>query len=132
MESRTSAPVIESFARHPDFHAMPLEKQIEAAERDRHREAYERVGERNKCVLAEILKQSPGTKFYFNVGDELRQCSHDVKPNETRGDGQLMFFVGNPADLRLSTSFFGDRFGGLGNMPVDLLRKQITERGSTK
>ena len=126
-----SAPLMESFARYPDFHAMPLEKQIEAASVIAIAR-YERVGERNKCVLSEILKQAPGTKFYFKLGDELRQCSHDVKPNETRGDGQLMFFVGSPADFRFSTSFYGDRLGGLGNMRVDLLRKQISEQRPSK
>ena len=128
-EPAASAPVIESLARQPDFPAMPLEKQIDAATVIAIAK-YEKVGERNKCVLTEILKQSPGTKFYFKVGDELHHCSHDIKPNETRGDGQVIFFVGNPADFRLSTSFYADRLGGLGNMPVDLFRKQVAERAS--
>jgi len=121
-----NASLRESLTLHPDFHVMPLEKKIEAASVIAIAK-YETVGERNKCVLSEILKQTPGTKFYYKVGDELQHCSHDIKPNQTRGDGQVVFFVGSPADFRFSTSIYGDRVGGLGNMPVDLLRKQITE-----
>lgn len=110
---------------------MPLEKQIEAASVIAIAR-YERDGDRNKCVLSEILKQAPGTKFHFQLGDELRQCSHHTKPNESRGDGQLMFFVGSPANFRFSTSFYGERLTGLGDMPINLLRKQISEQRPSK
>lgn len=120
-----------SFTRYPDFHAMPLEKQIEAASVIAIAR-YERESERNKCVLSEILKQAPGTEFHFKLGDELRHCSHNVKPSESRGDGQLMFFVGSPADLRFSRTFFGERLAGSGNMPISLLRKQIGDQPPPK
>ena len=32
-------------------------------------------GGRGKCVLREVLKQSPGVRFYYKVGDEFRHCS---------------------------------------------------------
>jgi hypothetical protein len=126
---RAPASLPKSEARHPDFYAMPLEKQIEAASAIAIAK-YQKDGDRSKCVISEILKLTPGTKFYYSVGDEFRQCSHYPKANESRGDGQLMFFVGNPAEFRYSASFHGDRVGGLGDMPFDLLRKQIKE--STK
>ena len=126
-----SAKLVESPSVHPGFHEMPLSKKIELASVIAIAK-YEPDGDRVKCVLSEILKQAPGTSFYFKLGDEIAQCSHYPKPNESRGDGQLMFFVGSPADFRFSTSFFGDRLGGLGNMPVELLRKQIEEQSPSK
>ena len=107
-----------------NFHDWPLEKQITTASVIA-LARYEKDGDRTKCVISEILKQAPGTKFYYNVGDEYRQCSHYPKPNEDRGDGQVMFFLGNPAEFRFSTSFRGDRLTGLGDIPFDLFRKQI-------
>jgi hypothetical protein len=115
--------------QYENFYALPLEKQIDAASVIAIAK-YQQDGERNKCMISEILKVAPGTKFYYNVGDEFRQCSHYRKPGEERGDGQLMFFVGNPAEFRYSSSFRGDRVGGLGDMPFELLRKQI--EASTK
>ena len=110
----------------PDFHALPPEKQIEAASAIVIAK-YEKEGDRNKCVMSEVLKLAPGTKLYYKVGDEFPHCSHDIKPNENRGDGQIMFFVGNPAQFRYSSSFSGDRLRAMGDMPIELLRKQIKE-----
>ena len=110
--------------RYEKFYELPIEKQIDAASVIALAK-YQKDGDRMKCVITEILKQAPNTKFYYNIGDEYRQCSHYSKPGEDRGDGQIMFFVGNPAEFRYSSSFRGDRLTGMGDMPFDLLRKQI-------
>ena len=110
--------------RYENFYEWPLEKQIDAASVIALAK-YQKDGDRMKCVLSEILKQAPDTKFYYNIGDEFRQCSHYSKAGESRGDGQIIFFVGNPAQMRYSSTFRGDRLTGLGDMPFDLLRKQI-------
>jgi hypothetical protein len=112
--------------RFEKFYELPPEKQIEAASVIALAK-YQKDGDRMKCVISEILKKAPETKFYYKVGDEYGQCSHYMKPGEDRGDGQIMFFVGNPAQFRFSASFRGDRLTGLGDMPVDVLRKQIKE-----
>ena len=112
--------------RYNKFFEWPPEKQIEAASVIAIAK-YQKDGDRMKCVISEILKKAPDTKFYYNVGDEYGQCSHYMKPGEDRGDGQIMFFVGNPAEFRFSASFRGDRLTGLGDMPIDVLRKQLKE-----
>ena len=121
-------PPAKVIAQFEDFYAQPPEKQIAAASviaivR------YQKDGERSKCLISEILKQTPGVKFYYKVGDELVHCSHYPKAGENRGDGQVVFFVGDPAQFRFSSSFHGERLGGLGDMPLDLLRKQIGDPG---
>lgn len=110
--------------RFEKFYELPIEQQIRAASVIALAK-YQREGDRMKCVITELLKQAPDTKFYYGVGDEYRQCSHRSKPGEDRGDGQIMFFAGNPAQFRFSSSFRGDRLTGLGDMPIDLLRKEI-------
>jgi hypothetical protein len=112
-------------ARYSDISELPLEKQIEVSSVIVITK-YQKEGDRNKCVIAEILKLVPGTKFHYSVGDEYRQCSHYPKVGESHGDGQLMFFVGNPAQFRYSSTFNGERLSGLGDMPFDMLRKQIS------
>ena len=120
-----------SFTSYPEFHAMSLESQVEAASVIAIAR-YEREGERNKCVLSEVLKQSPGTEFRLQLGAELGHCSHNVKPSENRGDGQLLFFVGSPAEFRFSRTFYGERLAGPSNMPMHLLRKQIGDQPPPK
>ncbi|HEY3349259.1 MAG TPA: hypothetical protein VGM13_05740 [Thermoanaerobaculia bacterium] len=84
-------------------------------------------GKRFKAVVAEFLKRDPATTVYYAVGDEFRELSYRPKENETCGDGQVVFLVGSPAEMRLSYSFTGDRIGGLGGISIaelrDLVRK---------
>ena len=113
-----------STLRYENFHDLPLDKQIAAASVIAIAK-YQKEGEKLKCVISEILKQSPNTDFYFKVGDEYPSCSRYPKSNEMPVDGQLMFFVGSPAEFRYSTTFSGDRLIGLGEMPIDMLRRKI-------
>jgi hypothetical protein len=120
----SSSPPDSNGAELRNFHAMPLEKQIEAASVIAISQ-YEKDGDRLKCVVSEILKQSPNINFYYKIGDEYRQCSRYPKQNEDYGDGQIMFFIGNPADFTYSTSFRGNRVTGLGDMTIEELRARI-------
>jgi hypothetical protein len=119
---QVSAPV----DRHANFHDWPIDKQIQTASviaLARHRVEKDQV----KTVIAEILKQTPGTTFYYKVGDEWR-THQPLRPNTSYGEGQVMFFVGSPAEFRFSTSYHGGRIGGLGDMPLDVLRSKIREQ----
>lgn len=106
------------------FHSWPVQKQIETASVIA-LARWEKEGDRYKCVISEILKQRPGTEFYYKVGDEFVHLSRRARDNTDYGDGQIMFFVGSPAEFRYSTSFKGDRISGLGDMPVGSLRATI-------
>lgn len=124
----SSAPPID---QNRDFYNWPLEKQIGAA-------SVIAVGKMKledniyKCIIAEILKQSPNTTFYYKVGDEYRQGNHAAKPGNDYGDGQLLFFVGSPAEFRYSVSFSGDRVTALGDMPLDVLRQMIHKQNASE
>lgn len=122
--------------QYKGFYEWPIEKQVQEASviviaR------YEKENEKLKCVISEILKQTPGTTFYYKIGDEYRPCSRYLQDDVACGEGQIIFFTDSPASMRFSCSFDGNRIGGLGNMPFETLREVIhktklnTEPGDT-
>ena len=87
-------------------------------------------GGKGTCEITEILKHAPDVRFYYAVGDEMRFCSYDPNDGSDHGTGQLVFLVGNPAEFRLSTTYFGDRVSTFGDMPIEQLRKIIAEQAA--
>lgn len=110
--------------QYKDFHEWTLEQQIQKASVIAIAR-YEKENGRLKCVISEILKQAPGTRFYYKVGTEYRPGSLYPRKDTVYGDGQVIFFTGSPASMRYSCSFEGDRIGGLGDMPIEMLREAI-------
>jgi hypothetical protein len=106
------------------FHNWPVERQIEKSSVIALAK-WEKSGSTLKCIISEILKQTPDTKFYYKVGDEYRAGSRPIQNNTDYGDGEIMFFTGSPASFRFSTGFRGDRLTGLGDMPIAELRALI-------
>lgn len=41
---------------------------------------------------------APNTAFYYRVGDEFRRGSEQIRDNTDYGNGQILFFVGSPAE----------------------------------
>lgn len=76
------------------------------------------------AIITEILKKEPGTKIYYDVGDEYKHSSYYPEDRKYYGDSLVLFFVGSPAQMRLSMSYSGDRISGLSDLPVKLLRQQ--------
>jgi hypothetical protein len=109
------------------FHDWPLDKQIESASVIAVAKVHQADGTL-KYVISEILKQAPNTTFYHKVGDEYQPASHAIRDNTTYGDGQIMFFTGSPATFRFSTTYSGDRIGGMGDMPISELRAAIQKQ----
>ncbi len=81
-------------------------------------------------VISEILKQAPNTAFYYKVGDEFRAGNQQIRENTDYGDGEILFFVGSPAEHCESIPYSGDRLRWMGEIPVSQLRQII--RDSTK
>ena len=86
---------------------------------------WQKSGSDLRCVISEILKQTPNTKFYYKVGDEFRAGNQRVAENADFGDGEILFFTGSPARLELATAYRGDRITGLGDMPMSTLREIV-------
>ena len=86
---------------------------------------YERSGATLRYVITEMLKQAPNTAFYYHVGDEFHHGNEQVRDNTDYGDGQILFFVGSPAEHCESVAFSGDRLRWMGAMPIAQLRELI-------
>lgn len=107
-----------------DFHAWPISKQIDAASLIMRTE-YQKVDGRTKCIIVEILKQAPNTKFYYKVGDEFPELGRMREIDKENEDGQIAFFVGSPASMRYATSYTEGHLGGIGRVSIDELRQMI-------
>jgi hypothetical protein len=88
---------------------------------------YEKSGSTLRCVITELLKQAPNAAFYYRVGDEFRQGNTEIRENTDYGDGQILFFVGSPAEHCYSVAFSGDRLRSMGEMPITQLRQIIRD-----
>jgi hypothetical protein len=87
---------------------------------------YERSGGTLRCIISEILKQRPGTQFYWAVGDEFRDGNQRASENTDFGDGEVLFFTGSPPRLDLIAAYRANRITTFGNMPLDTLREMIS------
>ncbi|MGH8524511.1 MAG: hypothetical protein ACREXY_09920 [Gammaproteobacteria bacterium] len=109
------------------FHEFPIEQQIRSASAIVLTK-YRRDGDRLTSVVAEILKHKPGTTFHYKVGDEYKAVGDRViRANTHYGDGEVVFFAGSPATVRLSASYTNERIGMAGDVLLDTLRKIIAQ-----
>jgi hypothetical protein len=120
----SSPPEAPQFDSDNDFHARPLEDQIQRASVIAITQLRNEGG-KHKAVISEILKRAPGTRFYYDVGDEYRMLSHFPRDNcqDCEGQGGVVFFTGNPATMRSSVTYENDRIAAFGDMPLDELRR---------
>jgi hypothetical protein len=107
-----------------DFHDLPAEQKAARASAVL-LISYQQDGDRFKAVVAEVLKLNPGVELHWNVGDEMPMYSYYPVDNESRGEGQVVFLLGSPAEMRSSYSFDHGRIGGMGDMPLEKLREMV-------
>jgi hypothetical protein len=88
---------------------------------------YQDDGNRNKAVIAEILKRDPEVTLYYSVGDEYPMLSFEKQKDVTCGDGQVVFMVGRRGFMGSSFSFTNGRISGLGDMPLTKLRELVKQ-----
>lgn len=104
-----------------EFQALPLEQKIAKASAIAITR-YKRDGNSLRPIITEIPKVRAGTKIHYQVGQELEVDSHQIEPGTDFGDGDVVFFTGNPAEMSQSFSYSHDRIG-YGDMPLGRLRE---------
>ena len=117
----TSTPMERPSSFEPGFPSLMPEEKIKKASAILVT-SWKREGATAKAVVTEIVKQKPGTRLYYSVGDEYSHFGAEM-PREVYGDGEVVLMVGSPAEMRESYSFEGGRIGGLGDMPLTKLRE---------
>lgn len=75
-----------------------------------------------KSVVVEILRQSPEEDQRYAVGDEIPDLSRYGGDATTRGEGDVVLFLGSRNHLRESYTYRDGRIGGLSDMPLAMLR----------
>ena len=108
--------------QYPLLHDLPIEQRVERASVIIVTKFESAADGRKKAVVAEILKQAPGTRFNYKVGDEYPAASYYPREGVDRGDGSVVFFEGVPAEMRYSSTYRDGRISGLGDIPLELFR----------
>lgn len=109
------------------FHELGLEEQIQKSSVIALARYEAAPDGKMKAIVKEFLKKDPNVTIYYNVGDEYPTSSYYPKDKISRGDGVVIFFTGSPAMMKMSMTYSGDRIHGLGDLPVELLRKKCKE-----
>jgi hypothetical protein len=109
------------------FHEMPPEEMVARASVILIT-SYQEDAQNYKAIVAEILKQDPNVTLYYAVGDEYPMLSFAKEKGTSCGDGQVVFMVGSPASMRSSYGFTNGRIGGLGEMPLTMLREMVKRK----
>jgi len=108
----------------PQFYELPIEEQIKQASVIG-LARYEPSSEgKKKAIFREFLKKDPNTTLYYAIGDEYPSASFYPKEGTDYGDGVIVFFVGSPANMKMSMTYTGDRIHSLGDIPLELFRKK--------
>ena len=81
---------------------------------------------RLRAVVSEILKKDEGVASPVGVGDEYPRASIYPQEGVDYGTGVVVFLTGSNASFTSSVSVRSDLVFGLGNMPLELLRKKCS------
>jgi hypothetical protein len=118
-------PPVSTQFEYPDFHKLPIEEKVKAASVIAIGRYEQGDGSKLRAIITEILKKTPGTAFYYEMGQEVPSASLAIRPNTNYGDGALMFFAGSPAMMRESLAVSNGRISALGDMPLDQIREMV-------
>jgi hypothetical protein len=79
---------------------------------------------KHKVIISEIMKMVPGVSFYYKVGDEFPMLSHvpSAECEGCEGDGEVVFLIGNPAQMASAYSYRRERIDGMGGLSLTQLR----------
>lgn len=120
--------ISDSNTKSTPFHELDIEEQIKQSSVIALARYEKNKNGEMKTIITEILKKDSDTKFYYNIGDEY--SSFPPKTNTFYGNGEVIFFIGSPATIKRSVSYYGDRIHGLGDIPVGLFRKICNEKNA--
>ena len=81
-----------------------------------------------RAIATEVLVLTPGTKIYYQPGQEIPRLSHSSDGITDWGDGAVALLAGSPASVQESYSVRNGRVSGLGDMPIEELRRLALAR----
>ena len=109
---------LQHFVNTPNFHELSVDEKIELATAIIIVKFEEGENGNYKSVVEDILKKEEGVQLYYNVGELYEDASHYKVEDEYVPTRAIIFMQGNPATMRFSTTFEGERVRGLGGMAL--------------
>ncbi|WP_020412211.1 hypothetical protein [Microbulbifer variabilis] len=124
----TEVPSIEKkkYINTPNFHELSVDEMIEKATVIL-TVRYEPGEDGNyKSVVEDILKQENGVDLYYRVGEVYEENTHHKMSDDFTPKKAVVFMQGNPASMRYSTTYSGERIRGLGGISLALLKEKCS------
>ena len=118
---------LQHFVNTPNFHELSVDKKIELATAIIIVKFEEGENGNYISVVEDILKKEEGVQLYYNVGELYEDASHYKVADEYVPTRAIIFMQGNPATMRFSTTFEGERVRGLGGISLALLREKCSD-----
>lgn len=128
--SVSTSPAVEqqNFSRiaAEQFHAMSLDERIQHASAIALTHIEKTSDGKQRQVIQEFLKKTPGVTVYHEVGSEF-QSRYLSGDDMDYGDGAIVFFLGSPARAVSWSYFSGERVDSLEGIPLALLREKCRQ-----
>jgi hypothetical protein len=124
--SEVASESIDSLPHQKQFHELSTDEQIKTASVILLTKHVPTSTGKVKAVITQFIKKDENITFYYKIGDELESSSYYPRENTIYGDGRVVFFAGNPPREKMSMTYTGDRVGGLGDMPLEILKKKCS------
>lgn len=115
------------FTNTANFHELSVDEKIELATAIIVVKFEEGDNGNYKSVVEDVLKKKEGVELYYNVGEVYESDSHHKMSDEFVPKRSVVFMQGNPATMRFSTTFDGERIRGLGGISLALLREKCND-----
>ena len=118
----------ETIPRINDFEKLSLDEKIANSTAIIVAKIEKNVSGKYQSRVSEILKKQDNVDLYHEVGEiyenELPYFDEFESLNRDVPEGFIVFMSENPARMRYSVSYSGERVGSLGNISLALLRKK--------
>ena len=119
-----SSPASEQYPYIENFHELPVNEKIEKSTAILVTEIHQDGDGKYKNTVVEVLKQDEGVELYYKVGDTYEDYDQYGENDDFIPKGLIVFMGGNPAGMRFSVSYTGERIDGLGGIPLALMREK--------
>lgn len=115
---------VQNIANTPNFHELSVDEKIELATAIIILKFEEGASGNYKSIVEDILKKEDDVELYYKVGEVYEDDSHYKISDDFVPTRAIVFMQGNPATMRFSTTFDGERIRGLGGISLALLKKK--------
>lgn len=112
----------------PNFHELSIDEMVEKSTVILTVRYEEGENGNYKSIVEDVLKKDDGVELYYEVGEAYEEDSHYKMTDKYIPKRAIVFMQGNPASMRFSTTFSGEKIRGLGGISLSLLKEKCSDR----